>query len=153
MTVSPKTFTLLIIVLSMFPFMLFSYVTVYIAVIVLLSPEAKSSICKSFIPTNSSVTNTFVKPTLPVFVTVIEYSITSPTLTSASFPMLNPSLVISLTSFTISISAVGTSSVFVEFPPTVAVFSIFPFTSVTSTTNSLDTSSPAGTSTAHFTSV
>ena len=75
-------------------------------------------------PSSCSSTTTFVKSTLPVFVTVIEYSIMSPTLTLASFPMLTPSLFMSTTSFTTSTSAVGTSFSSVSLPPTVAIFLI-----------------------------
>ena len=80
--VSPVTTTLLYITCSGFPWMSFSCVTVYVAVIVSDSPAAKSPICKSSgatsIPSSCSSTTTFVKSTLPIFVTTMLYSITSP---------------------------------------------------------------------------
>ena len=101
--VSPVTTTLLYTTCSGFPWMSFSCVTVYVAIIVLDSPADKSPICKSSaftsIPSSSSSTTTFVKSTLPVFVTTMLYSITSPAWTLVSNPMLSPFLLMSETVF------------------------------------------------------
>ena len=117
--------------------MSFSYCTVYVAFIVLDSFDVKSPTFQlpsvNSIPASSSVTTTFVRFSLPLFVTINSYSITSPAWTFASLPMLFPSLFISVTFLIISISAVPTSSSFVSFPPTVATFLIIPSISVTLT--------------------
>ena len=141
-----------VIFLSSFPFISISYVIRYVALIVTLFSlvDIVSSDClladnfPTFkfpstisIPSScSSITISF-KSFVPVFVTVIVYSITSPSCTSASFPMLTPFLFISATVFSISISAVSISSSFVGFPPTVAIFFILPSIDSTSTVNSL----------------
>ena len=145
--VSPETTTSFNIVLSSLFFMSVSYVTVYVADISLDSPAFKSPIIKSFgfnfIPTNFSSTTTFVKSMLPLFLTVIAYSITSPSLTSASFPILvlTPSIVLlmSITSLFTVISAVSFLSSFVGVPPTSPMFLISPLMLSISTTNSFDT--------------
>ena len=146
-TVSPETETSFNIVLSSLFFISVSYVTVYVADISLDSPAFKSPIIKSFgfnfIPTNFSSTTTFFKSLLPLFITVIAYSITSPSLTSMSFPILTvfPSIILlmSATSLFTVISAVSFLSSFVGVPPTSPIFLIFPSMLFTSTVNSLVT--------------
>ena len=143
---SPVTTTLLYTVCSAFPWISFSCVTVYVAVITYCSPDAKLSIVRFpsiTIPSSCSSITMFVNSTLPVLVTVIVYSITSPAFTSASLSMLTPSLLMSTTSFTTSISAVGTSFSSVSFPPTVAVFVISLLISSTSTVNCTDAFPPS----------
>ena len=126
--------------------MSFSCVTVYVAVNTYCSPTAKLSIVRFpsiSIPFSCSSITIFVNSTLPVFVTVIVYSITSPAFTSVSLPMLAPSLLMSTTSFTTSISAVGTSFSSVSSPPTVAIFLISLSISSTFTMNCTDAFPPS----------
>ena len=80
-------------------------------------------------PSSFSSTTTFVKFSLPVFVTVILYLITSPSLTSVSSPKLSSSLNISITVFSTLIPVVGSSVLSVSLFPTVAIFVIFLFSS------------------------
>lgn len=107
------------------------------------------------IPSSFSFTLTLVKSSLPVFVTFIVYSITSPASTFESVPILITSLstilFISVTVFSILMSAVGSLVGSVSFPPTVATFVIFSFSrlsmSTTSTVNSFWISPSVGTTT------
>ena len=89
-------------------------------------------------PSSWSFNVTFVKSLLPVFVTVIVYSITSPAWTLVSIPMLSSFLLISETIFSTSILAVSTLSSLVGVPPTFAMFLIPPSTLTTSTVNSFN---------------